>query len=85
MSESSARISPTGKGSQLGPIKSPTLFDARTKLARTVSNDPWKKSFSCFDQGEGGVVPATEQYFSAVREVCNETGALMMVDEVQVS
>lgn len=31
------------------------------------------------------MVPATEQYFSAVREVCNETGALMMVDEVQVS
>ena len=41
--------------------------------------------FPCFGQGEGGVVPATEQYFAAVREVCNETGALMMVDEVQVS
>lgn len=35
-------------------------------------------------QGEGGVVPATPEFFSAVRELCDETGALMMVDEVQV-
>ena len=36
-------------------------------------------------QGEGGVVPATPEFFSAVRELCDETGALMMVDEVQVN
>lgn len=35
-------------------------------------------------QGEGGVVPATPEFFSAVRELCDETGALMIVDEVQV-
>lgn len=35
-------------------------------------------------QGEGGVVPATPEFFSAVRDLCDETGALMMVDEVQV-
>lgn len=35
-------------------------------------------------QGEGGVVPATPEFFSTVRELCDETGALMMVDEVQV-
>ena len=34
-------------------------------------------------QGEGGVVPASKEYFSAVRMLCDETGALMMVDEVQ--
>lgn len=34
-------------------------------------------------QGEGGVVPATPEFFSTVRELCDETGALMMVDEVQ--
>ena len=34
-------------------------------------------------QGEGGVNPATEEYFRAVREVCDEVGALMMVDEIQ--
>lgn len=42
--------------------------------------------FWCFVvQGEGGVVPATQEYFAAVRKLCDETGALMMVDEVQVS
>lgn len=30
------------------------------------------------------MVPATPEFFSAVRELCDETGALMIVDEVQV-
>eukprot|EP00903_Cladosiphon_okamuranus_P005565 g5540.t1 len=34
-------------------------------------------------QGEGGVVPATPEFFSTVRKLCDETGALMIVDEVQ--
>ncbi len=34
-------------------------------------------------QGEGGVVPAPEGYLRAVRERCDEVGALLMVDEIQ--
>jgi acetylornithine/N-succinyldiaminopimelate aminotransferase len=34
-------------------------------------------------QGEGGVNPATVEYFAGVRQLCDERGALMMVDEVQ--
>ena len=34
-------------------------------------------------QGEGGVVPAPEGYLAAVRALCDEHGALMMVDEIQ--
>ncbi len=34
-------------------------------------------------QGEGGVNPATDEYLRAVRELCDEVGALMMVDEIQ--
>jgi predicted acetylornithine/succinylornithine family transaminase len=34
-------------------------------------------------QGEGGVNPAGAEYFRAVRELCDERGILMMVDEVQ--
>ncbi|HTH07833.1 MAG TPA: aminotransferase class III-fold pyridoxal phosphate-dependent enzyme, partial [Ilumatobacteraceae bacterium] len=34
-------------------------------------------------QGEGGVNPATAEYFGAVRRICNERGLLFMVDEVQ--
>jgi predicted acetylornithine/succinylornithine family transaminase len=34
-------------------------------------------------QGEGGVNPATVEYFQGIRRICSEHGALMMVDEVQ--
>jgi acetylornithine/N-succinyldiaminopimelate aminotransferase len=34
-------------------------------------------------QGEGGVNPATAEYFQGVRRLCDERGALFMVDEVQ--
>ncbi len=34
-------------------------------------------------QGEGGVMPATEEFFKSIREICDRTGALMMCDEVQ--
>ena len=34
-------------------------------------------------QGEGGVNPATAEYFRGVRRLCDERGLLFMVDEVQ--
>jgi len=34
-------------------------------------------------QGEGGVNPATSEYFQAVRRICDERGLLFIVDEVQ--
>jgi predicted acetylornithine/succinylornithine family transaminase len=34
-------------------------------------------------QGEGGVNPATPEYFQGVRRICDERGILFMVDEVQ--
>ncbi len=34
-------------------------------------------------QGEGGVNPASVEYFSAVRRICDERGLLFIVDEVQ--
>jgi predicted acetylornithine/succinylornithine family transaminase len=34
-------------------------------------------------QGEGGVNPATAEYFQGIRALCDERGVLMMVDEVQ--
>ena len=33
--------------------------------------------------GEGGVQPAPEGYLAAIRRVCDEAGALMIVDEIQ--
>jgi predicted acetylornithine/succinylornithine family transaminase len=34
-------------------------------------------------QGEGGVLPAEDQYMRDVRALCDERGLLMMVDEIQ--
>jgi acetylornithine aminotransferase/acetylornithine/N-succinyldiaminopimelate aminotransferase len=34
-------------------------------------------------QGEGGVVPATEEFMVGVRKLCDEKGLLMLCDEVQ--
>ncbi|MDP1807479.1 MAG: aminotransferase class III-fold pyridoxal phosphate-dependent enzyme, partial [Acidimicrobiales bacterium] len=34
-------------------------------------------------QGEGGVQPATAEFFQGVRRLCDERGILFMVDEVQ--
>ncbi len=34
-------------------------------------------------QGEGGVYPASADYIQAARKICNERGALLIVDEIQ--
>jgi succinylornithine aminotransferase len=34
-------------------------------------------------QGEGGVLPATREYLQALRDLCNEQGAVLIFDEVQ--
>jgi acetylornithine/N-succinyldiaminopimelate aminotransferase len=34
-------------------------------------------------QGEGGIHPATDEYLLGIRQLCDDTGALMMVDEIQ--
>jgi acetylornithine/LysW-gamma-L-lysine aminotransferase len=34
-------------------------------------------------QGEGGVYPATVEYIQAARRICDERGALLIVDEIQ--
>ncbi|KAL7578267.1 hypothetical protein ACA910_012684 [Epithemia clementina (nom. ined.)] len=35
-------------------------------------------------QGEGGIVPGNVEFFQTIRDICDETGALMIMDEVQV-
>lgn len=34
-------------------------------------------------QGEGGIKPSTPEFLKAVRKICDETGAIMICDEVQ--
>jgi len=33
-------------------------------------------------QGEGGINPATQQYLQAIRQLCDQSGAVMVLDEV---
>ncbi len=35
-------------------------------------------------QGEGGVCPGEQAYFQRIREICDQTGILLILDEVQV-
>ena len=34
-------------------------------------------------QGEGGIKPGDIEFFKEIRKLCDQTGALMMIDEVQ--
>lgn len=34
-------------------------------------------------QGEGGVIPATQEFMTGLRKLCDEKGILLMLDEVQ--
>lgn len=34
-------------------------------------------------QGEGGIHPISQEFFSTARELCNSTGALLLADEIQ--
>ena len=34
-------------------------------------------------QGEGGIRPATEEFLKGLRQICDETGALLILDEIQ--
>lgn len=34
-------------------------------------------------QGEGGIIPAPAGFLTAIREICDEAGALMVCDEIQ--
>jgi acetylornithine aminotransferase len=35
-------------------------------------------------QGEGGIVPGTKEFFQTARQLCDDCGALLICDEVQV-
>ena len=34
-------------------------------------------------QGEGGIKPGDVAFFKGIREICDRTGALMIIDEVK--
>ena len=34
-------------------------------------------------QGEGGIYPATEEFITGIRKLCDENGILLILDEIQ--
>lgn len=34
-------------------------------------------------QGEGGIIPATQEYMDSIRRKCNQTGTMLVFDEIQ--
>lgn len=34
-------------------------------------------------QGEGGVIPATKEFMTGIRKLCDDNGILLMIDEIQ--
>src|SRR5258705_456108 len=61
----------------------PAVADAVAEQARTLLHVSNLYYNDVQPQGEGGVIPAPEGYLAAVRALCDEREALMIVDEVQ--
>jgi len=57
-------------------------FDDVDDLRAKFSNDVCAICIEAV-QGEGGVRPMSKQFFTAARELCNSTGALLLADEIQ--
>ena len=57
-------------------------FDSVTDLRAKFSNEVCGICIEAV-QGEGGVRPVSQEFFAAARELCDSTGALLLVDEIQ--
>ena len=59
-----------------------TPFNKPDKLREAVGEDTAAVLIEPV-QGEGGIRPASPEYLRAAREVCDETGAMLVLDEIQ--
>ena len=64
-----------------GPVEFVPFGDV--EALRAAVTDDTAAVFVEPTQGEGGIVPAPSGFLSAVRRICDDTGALLVVDEVQ--
>jgi acetylornithine/N-succinyldiaminopimelate aminotransferase len=78
----------TGKASirePFGPFGLDVRFVQYGDVAalRSAAGDDCAAVFVEPGLGEGGVIPAPEGYLRAARDICDQTGALLAVDEIQ--
>lgn len=66
----------------LVPAFSHVPFDNLDRMEQAVDEDTAAVLVEIV-QGEGGVRPASPDYFQGLRELCDDRGALLIVDEVQ--
>ncbi len=57
-------------------------FNDLESVKSLIGKDTAAVMMECI-QGEGGVIVATPEFVKGVRDLCTDTGALMIVDEVQ--
>jgi acetylornithine/N-succinyldiaminopimelate aminotransferase len=57
-------------------------FDDVAALRDAFSNDVCAIAIETV-QGEGGIHPVSKEFLAAARELCNSTGALLLLDEIQ--
>jgi len=62
----------------VGFVRFNSVADLRAKFSNEVCA-------ICIEavQGEGGIRPVSQEFFAAARELCDSTGALLLVDEIQ--
>lgn len=65
----------------LGPVTHVPFGDI--EAVRRVMNDKVAGILLEPVQGEGGVVPASAAFLRALREVCDASGSLLLIDEIQ--
>ncbi len=66
----------------LAPAAVHLTFNDRDALAEAVDHDTAAILLEPI-QGEGGIWPASQEYLAAAREIANDAGALLIVDEIQ--
>lgn len=66
----------------LVPAFSHVPFDNLERMEQAVNDDTAAVLVEIV-QGEGGVRPGSPAYFQGMRELCDERGALLIIDEVQ--
>jgi acetylornithine aminotransferase/acetylornithine/N-succinyldiaminopimelate aminotransferase len=57
-------------------------FNDVAALRAAFSNDVCGIAIECL-QGEGGINPVSQEFLAVARELCDSTGALLLLDEIQ--